>query len=113
MRKNNRNLTKILEDSFKNGVIAKGYLEVVRSIQQRKAKLVVVGKDVDNMEMVQEIRRLCNVYEIPFIVELNKFQLGSIVGLTIPTGFLSIKVSGFNKTEFNNYLNFVAKAKSQ
>ena len=109
----NSNLIMILEDSFKNGMIAKGYLEVVRSIQQRRAKLVVVGEDVDNKEMIQEIRRLCNIYEIPFVKKLDKSQLGNIVGLNISTGFLSIKVSGFNKTKFDNYISHVAKAKSQ
>ncbi len=113
MKNNDKELIKLLEDSFKNGVMAKGYLEVVRSIQQRKAKLVVVGKDVNNKDMVLEIKRLCNTHETPLVVMLDRSVLGKIAELNIPTGFVSVKISGFNKTDFNNYINFVAKAKSQ
>jgi ribosomal protein L7Ae-like RNA K-turn-binding protein len=109
----NNDLIDILEDSFKNGVVAKGYLEVVRSVQQKKAKLVIIANDVDNEKMILEIKRLCNIYETPLITQLTKMSLGKVVGLEIPTGFLSIKISGFDKDNFEKYLKFVAKAKNQ
>lgn len=113
MKRLSEELTIILDDSFKNGVIAKGYLEVVRSVQQKKAKLVVVGKDVDNEDMILEMKRLCNIYETPLVVELDKDLLGKLVRLDIPTGFVSIKIPGFNKLNFNHYLSSVAKVKNQ
>lgn len=109
----NKQVTKILLDAKENGIVAKGYLEVVRSVQQRKAKLVIIAKDVDNQKLVLEIKRLCNKYEIPVLSALDKKNLGKNVGLDIDTGFASIKVSGFDKNGFQNLIYFVAKAKSQ
>lgn len=106
-------LAELLGDAFKNGVVAKGYLEVVRSIQQRKAKLVIIARDVDNEKMILEIRRLCNIHEIPAIVSLTKSVIGDLVGLDIETGFAVVKISGFDKEKFSRYLKFAAKAKSQ
>ena len=103
-------VTKVILDSKENGIVAKGYLEVVRSIQQRKAKLVVITKDVNNQNLVTEIKRMCNKYETPFISVLDKTTLGKNVGLDIDTGFASIKVSGFSKGDFKDLLDFVAKA---
>ena len=113
MKNSDKKIANIIEDSFRNGLLAKGYLEVVRSIQQRKAKLVIIAKDVDNTAMVIEIKRLCNKSETPIVSELDKNTIGKIVGLEISTGFVAVKVSGFQKSKFSNYLDFVAKAKSQ
>lgn len=103
-------LKQILIDARENGVLAKGYLEVVRSIQQKKAKLVIMAKDIDSEKMAIEIKRLCNIYETPAIVSLTKVELGKTIGLDINTGFVSIKIAGFNKKAFSEYFCSVAKA---
>lgn len=108
-----KQVIKVLSDARENGIIARGYLEVTRSIQQRKAKLVIIAQDIDDPKMFLEMKRLCNKYETPLLSVLDKKGLGGYVGLDISTGFVSIKTSGFLKREFLNLINLVAKAKSQ
>lgn len=105
MYQKNALLQTVLEDAVSNGVIAKGYLEVVRSIQQRRAKIVIAAKDIDNEKLLQEIKRLCNIYETKLIFGPNKQQLGKLIGLDINTGFVSIKIAGLNKKEFLKFKN--------
>lgn len=108
-----KDLELIIQDARINGIIAKGYLEVVRSIQQHRAKLVVIAEDVDQEKLTLEIKRLCNIHQTPIISSFNRSDLGRIAGINIKTGFLSIKVVGFSKDSFLKFLKYIAKAKSQ
>ena len=105
-----KQVTRILSDAKDNGIMAKGYLEVVRSIQQKKAKLVIIAENIDNQKLVLEIKRLCNKHEIPVLSNLNKRDLGKSVGLNIDCGFASIKISGLDKKGFQYLIQLVAKA---
>lgn len=105
MSQKNALLQTVLENAVSNGVIAKGYLEVVRSIQQKRAEIVIAAKDIDNEKLLQEIKRLCNIYETKLIIGPSKQQLGRLIGLGINTGFVSIKIAGLNKKEFLKFKN--------
>lgn len=110
MAQENNLLQTVLEDTINNGVIAKGYLEVVRSIQQKKAKIVIVAEDIDKKKLLLEIKRLCNIYEVNLITGPSRQQLGKLIGLDIKTGFVSIKIAGLNKKGFFKLIKIAAKA---
>jgi len=56
-----------------------GLNSVVRSVEQKKAKLVVIAHDVDPIELVVWLPSLCRKMNVPYVVVKSKSRLGTVV----------------------------------
>lgn len=86
-------------DAKEHGKIAKGMLEVIRSIQQRKARLVVAATDIQEPLLFQEIKTLCNRFDVALVAASTQHTLGKIIGIK-KTAFISVVQPGFDKESF-------------
>jgi len=63
----------------KGPAIVHGAQEVIKAIEKKKAKLVVIAADVDPVELVVSIPALCRKLDIPYVVVNDKARLGALV----------------------------------
>jgi large subunit ribosomal protein L7Ae len=55
-----------------------GLSKITRSIEQKKAKLVLIANDVDPIELVVWLPALCKKMEVPYAIVKNKAALGRL-----------------------------------
>merc|ERR1719263_2170395 len=74
-----------LEEQLKNSLIhdglARGLREVVKSIENGNAKVVILARDCQSKEYIQLIKALSNSRDIPLIEVEERLKLGKWVGL--------------------------------
>jgi len=56
-----------------------GAQQVVKAIEKKIAKLVLIASDVDPVELVVSIPALCRKLDIPYMIVNDKARLGSVV----------------------------------
>jgi len=56
-----------------------GLNSVVRAVEQKKAKLVVIAHDVDPIELVVWLPTLCRKLNVPYVIVKSKSRLGTVV----------------------------------
>lgn len=56
-----------------------GLNAVVRAVEQKKAKLVVIAHDVDPIELVVWLPTLCRKMNVPYVIVKSKSRLGTVV----------------------------------
>jgi len=56
-----------------------GLNSVVRAVEQKKAKLVVIAHDVDPIELVVWLPSLCRKLNVPYVIVKSKSRLGTVV----------------------------------
>lgn len=94
--------------SAKNeGLIAKGVLEVVRAIETKKARIVVIAKDIELANLSKEVQILCNQHNIPFLVSLTRKEIGELVGVGVKTSFVAIIQPGLDRNRFYKFLSLI------
>ena len=56
-----------------------GLNAIVRAVEQKKAKLVVIAHDVDPIELVVWLPTLCRKMNVPYVIVKSKSRLGTVV----------------------------------
>ena len=67
------------------GKIRKGTNETTKAIERGLAKLVVIAEDVEPPEVVAHLPLLCEERKIPYIFVPSKMQLGTSIGIDVPS----------------------------
>ena len=97
-----------VEIAKKTGKIRKGSNETTKAVEKNLAKLVVVAKDVNPLEVVMHLPPLCEEKSIPLVVVPSKEELGAAAGLSVPTAAVAIVQEGDAK---NLIKEIISKAK--
>lgn len=104
-------LTKIAEAKAKGETVqapAKGNQvifglnKIVRAIESKKAKLVVLAHDVDPIELVVWIPALCRKLGIPFCIVKGKARLGTVVHHKTATALAIVNVDKDDVKDLTN-----------
>jgi large subunit ribosomal protein L7Ae len=66
-------------DSAKPEVLKYGLNHITWLVENQKARLVVIAKDVDPIELVVWLPALCRKFEVPFCIVKSKASLGKLV----------------------------------
>jgi len=72
-------LTSNAQDSKKPLFAKYGLNHVVALIEAKKASLVVIGHDVDPIELVVFLPALCRKMGVPYVIVKGKARLGTVV----------------------------------
>ena len=83
-----------VEIAKKTGKIKRGMNETTKSVERGIAKLVLVAKDTNPLEVVMHLPPLCKEKGIPIIIVPSKEELGAAAGLHIPTSAITIIKEG-------------------
>lgn len=76
------------------GKLRKGTNETTKAIERGVAKLVVIAEDVEPPEVVAHLPLLCEERKIPYIFVPSKAQLGTAIGIDVPSAASSIVEAG-------------------
>ncbi len=93
-----------IEIAKKTGKIKKGANEVTKAVERGTAKLVVVAKDTQPIEVIMHLAPLCKEKNIPYIEVPSRSDLGTAASLKVPTTAVAITKEGDAKKiieEFN------------
>jgi len=93
---------KTSEFSKKPLSVVSGANQVIKAIESKHAKLVVIAGDVDPIELVIAIPSLCRKMDIPYVIVKSKSRLGKIVRRKTTTAVAVIDVRKEDKTELAN-----------
>ena|SRR3989338_5023532 len=97
-----------VEAARKSGKIKKGTNEATKAVERGIAKLVIVAKDTNPIEIVMHLPVLCEEKSIPFVTVPSKEDLGAAAGLNVGTSAIAIIQEGESK---NIIKDIVAKLK--
>lgn len=76
-----------------------GLNAVVRSVEQKKAKLVVIAHDVDPIELIVWLPSLCRKMNVPYVVVKSKSRLGTVVHQKNSAALAFVDVNKEDKNE--------------
>jgi len=76
-----------------------GLSSVVRAVEQKKAKLVVIAHDVDPIELVVWLPSLCRKLNVPYVVVKSKSRLGTVVHQKAAATLAFVDVNKEDKNE--------------
>jgi len=79
-----------------------GINEVVRAIEKKKAKLVVIAHDVDPVELIAWLPALCRKQDVPYVIVKSKSRLGAVVHQKTVSALALTEVGKGDVTELNN-----------
>ncbi|GFO98153.1 50S ribosomal protein L7Ae [groundwater metagenome] len=79
-----------LELARDTGKIKKGTNEATKAIERGIAKLVIIGEDVNPLEIVAHIPALCDEKNTPYIFVKKQAELGAACGLSVGSGAAAI-----------------------
>ena len=74
---------KVLKKIKNTGLIGKGILETTRAVEKRKAKLIIIAKNVIPKTLISHLPTLCRQKNIPYIWVKSKEKLGKVLGLEV------------------------------
>lgn len=83
-----------IEIARKSGKIKKGSNEVTKVIERGMAKLVVIAKDTNPLEVIMHIPALCEEKGVTCVVVPSREDLGAASGLNVPTSAVAIVKEG-------------------
>jgi len=76
------------------GKLRRGTNETTKAIERGVAKLVVIAEDVEPPEVVAHLPLLCEERKIPYIFVPSKAQLGTAIGIDVPSAASCIVEAG-------------------
>jgi large subunit ribosomal protein L7Ae len=85
---------KALEVVTASKIRRKGVNEVTKSLERKKAKLVVIAEDVTPAEIVMHLPKLAQEKGIPCVFVESKEALGKAAGINGPTSSVAIEDTG-------------------
>jgi len=92
-----------LPDNLKKPLaVVSGANQVIKAIEAKHAKLVVVAGDVDPIELVVAIPALCRKVDVPYVVIKSKSRLGHVVRRKWTTAIAFTDVNKNDKTDLAN-----------
>lgn len=83
-----------VELARKTGKIKKGSNEATKCVERGIAKLVLVARDVNPIEVIMHLPPLCEEKGIPIVVVPSREELGAAAGLQIPTSAVAVIQEG-------------------
>src|ERR1700730_12523081 len=84
----------LVQIASETGKVRVGTNEVTKSSERSEAKLVVMGEDLDPVEILGHIRMLCEEKRIPYLSIPRKRGLGQSAGLTKSAASVAIVEAG-------------------
>ena len=100
-----------LRQARQTGKVRKGTNETTKAIERGVAKLVVIAEDVDPPEVVAHLPYLCEERGVPYVYVPSKEQIGSALGLEVPSASASIVDPGEGQHLLNQILETLSKVK--
>jgi len=106
-----KRLTKVAEARSKGNVanipkkplaVKQGANRVIKLIERKKAKLVIIAGDVNPIELVVAIPALCRKVDIPYVIIKSKARLGALVHRKTCAALAFHDVRKEDKTELAN-----------
>jgi len=82
--------------------VISGANQVIKAIESKQAKLVIIAGDVDPVELVVAIPTLCRRMDTPYVIIKSKARLGKIVRRKTTTAIAVTDVRKEDKTELAN-----------
>jgi len=82
--------------------VVSGANQVIKAIESKRAKLVIIAGDVDPVELVVAIPTLCRKMDTPYVIIKSKSRLGKVVRRKTTTAIAVIDVRKEDKTELAN-----------
>lgn len=99
-------LRKQIKTSLMHDSLARGLREVVKSIEDNSAKIVLLAKDCKSKEYCQLIKALCKSRKKPLIEIETRNKIGEWVGLgKIDSEGKIVKVVGCSSCAIKDWLN--------
>ena len=102
-------ITNEIRSAKNEGVLAKGILEVIRAIETKRARIVVIAEDIDLADLSRKVQILCNQHDIPYVVSLTREKIGELTGVGVKTSFVAIVQPGLDRDRFYKFLSLVLK----
>lgn len=81
---------RLLREAARSGGVARGVLEVVRAVEQRRARAVFLAADVDRPELAAQVHALCERRGVPLIQRHGRVQLGAWSGIQRPAAVVAV-----------------------
>jgi len=82
--------------------VISGVNQVVKAIEAKQAKLVIIAGDTDPIELVVALPTLCRKLDTPYVIIKSKARLGKIVRRKTTTAIAITDVRKDDKTELAN-----------
>jgi len=82
--------------------VTSGASQVVKAIEAKQAKLVVIAGDVDPVELVVAIPTLCRRMDTPYVIVKSKAHLGNVVRRKTTSCLVVVDVRKEDRTELAN-----------
>ncbi|MEA1993198.1 MAG: 50S ribosomal protein L7Ae [Euryarchaeota archaeon] len=101
----------VLEIARDTGKVAKGTNEITKKIDREDAVLVYIAEDVQPKEIVVHLPYICDEKSIPYIHVPRKDELGSAVGIGVPTAAACIVSPGKGKKRMNKIIKKLEELK--
>ena len=92
----------LVEKLHKSGKLKVGVNEVTKMVERGSAKLVVIAKDVQPIEIVMHLPLICKEKNIPYSFVQAKKELGEKAGLNVGTSAIAIVDEGEFKKELED-----------
>ena len=97
----------LLEKLKKGGKIKVGVNEATKMVERGTAKLVIIAKDVQPLELVMHLPLICRKKNIPYSFVQAKKELGERAGLSVGTSAVAIVDEGESKKELEDIVKKV------
>merc|ERR1712108_113535 len=91
----------------KKAVVRHGANTVTTLVEKKKAQLVVMGSDVDPIELVLFLPALCRKMGVPYCIVKNKARLGKVVHRKTTTCLAITNVESTDRTALNKLVETV------
>lgn len=109
-------LVKVAEEVLKlasqTGKVRKGVNEVTKAVERGTAKVVFIADNVEPIEIILHIPLVCRDRKVPYIVVPDKKQLGSLVGLQVPTSAVAILEPGQAQAQVDELRSKIEQART-
>merc|ERR1711883_38138 len=91
----------------KKAVVHHGANTVITLVEKKKAQLVVMGNDVDPIEMVMFLPALCRKMGVPYCIVKNKSRLGRVCRRKTTTCLAITQVESNDRSSLNKLVESV------
>lgn len=99
----------LLELAKNTGKVKKGTNEVTKAVERGVAKLAVYAEDVSPKEIIMHIAPLCEEKGIACIGVPSKKELGSSLGIEVPSAAAAVIDAGEGKTLLKEIVDSLRK----
>jgi large subunit ribosomal protein L7Ae len=103
----------VLRQASRTGKVKKGTNETTKAVERGLAKLVVIAEDVQPPEVVAHLPLLSDERKIPYVFVPSKEQIGSAIGIDVPTAAAAVLDSGEAQQILDQIMQELARVKTQ